>query len=61
MSPLERFLKEAIDQFEQYLIQEKGLAESAKEHRLRGARTFSEFLLGRKYPKYGRIKRASDQ
>ena len=57
MNPIEKFLADALKEFEQHLLHEKGLKEGAKEHRIRGARQFSEFILGRKYPKWARIKR----
>ena len=55
MTPIEKFLKQALQDFEKYLTDEKNLEEGARLHRLRGARLFTEFVLGRKYAKYERI------
>ena len=55
MSPIEEFPEHALMDFEQYLVDEKNLEEGARKHRLRGARLFKEFILGRKYAKYERV------
>jgi len=57
MSPIEEFLEHILTDFEQYLANEKNIEEGARKHRLRGARLFKEFILGRKYAKYERVPR----
>lgn len=49
--PFERFLKSALKEFEGHLRRE-GLKEGPIDHRMRGAREFAVFLLGRPHQKY---------
>ena len=46
---------DALKEFQVYLKDEKGLKDGASKHRLRGAKLFKEFLLGRKPAKYERV------
>jgi len=55
MNPFEKFLTDALKEFQVYLKDEKGLKDGASKHRLRGAKLFKEFLLGRKPAKYERV------
>lgn len=48
--PLERFLQASLKEFEQHLRGE-GLKEGPIDHRMRGAREFARFLLGRPHTK----------
>jgi hypothetical protein len=51
MKPLcERFLDEALKEFETHLRNE-GIQEATREQRMRGAREFAVFLLGRPHRK----------
>jgi len=59
MTPIEKFLEQALQDFERYLKDEKNLEEGARKHRLRGARLFAEFIVGRKYAKYEPVPRRS--
>ncbi len=53
---MEKFMKEALVDFELYLAGEKNLAPKTREFRVRGAQLFVEFLFGRKYAKYEHVK-----
>ena len=54
-SPFEEFLAEALKKFENHLKSE-GLVKEAIDHRMRGAREFAVFLLGRPHRKGERTK-----
>ena len=49
--PLERFLENALKEFERHLRGER-LKEGPIDHRMRGAREFAVFLLGRPHRKH---------
>ena len=50
-APMEKFLEAALKDFEGHLRRE-GLKEGPIDHRMRGAREFALFLLGRPHRKY---------
>ncbi len=52
--PFERFISEALKEFEQHLKKE-GI-EGARDQRMRGAREFAVFLIGRPHHKGERTK-----
>ncbi len=52
-APVERFLEDALKEFEQER-QTAGPAEGARKERIRGAKQFVAFLLGRAPKKYER-------
>ena len=54
-SPFERFLAETLKEFEQHLTNER-LEERVRDQRLRGAREYAVFLLGRPHRKGERTK-----
>jgi|GraSoiStandDraft_16_1057320.scaffolds.fasta_scaffold2876649_2 hypothetical protein len=54
MKPFERFIEEALKEFEQHL-RTIGMT-GAREHRMRGARQFARFLVGRPTVKHEVVK-----
>ncbi len=54
-SPFEGFLREALKGFEKHL-KSQGLKENPIDHRMRGAREFARFLIGRPHQKWEQTK-----